>query len=520
MRMSLLLVVAVCSLVVSQSIRATAQTAPSFAAENHSTITATVTVDLNAKKKSIAPSFLGLSMVLSETKYAVGTSTASNPYFKRLLENLLAYSNGPLELRELNDHAFSSTATSDDLPALSNLYRSMQFTGHGVKYFVGVDFSGNFDANGHETGIAALQAETIFRSLPPGSLLSYEIGNEPDLYNQSGLRTGYTYAEFKREYEKTAATIEAKKTGIPMAAPVFSGYPGGFMRNLDDFISSERAHLGMLDLHNYGGSHCNGKVNPDDYLLSDDAVNLPGSPLRPTPDRVAGYISALNRAGRSNFRIGEMNSIACGGQDGVSNTFQSALWFLDEAMSFASAGVSGINLFTIEAGNSYYTPFRFSHTGNFPSPRYAISQINPIYYGVLATAEMLQSKAALIPVALSTSRKIKAYVTVDEKGAVRVLLINKEEDRSGDGSVALHLEEHRDAVVSALRATNDDYRMSDYTHYTADDKITLAGQTFKVIDGAQDGILRGPLEHATVHPKDGVYLVSLPHASAAIVEIR
>ncbi|GGH16247.1 glycosyl hydrolase family 79 C-terminal domain-containing protein [Silvibacterium dinghuense] len=497
----------------------------SWASDNNpptepSHVTATVKIDPNARKQSIAPSFLGLSMVLSETKYAVGTSTASNPYFKRLLQNFLVYGNGPLELRELNDKAFTASTTSDDLPALSNLYKEMQALGQGVRYFVGVDFSGNFDAHGNESGMAATEAETIFRSLPQGSLLSYEIGNEPDLYNQSGLRTGYTYPQFKREYEKTAAAIEAKKTGVPMAAPVFSGYPGGFMKNLDDFISSESAHLGMLDLHNYGGSHCNGRVNPEDYLLSDDAVNMPGSPIRPTPANVSGYIRALNRAGRSNFRIGEMNSIACGGQDGVSNTFQSALWFLDEAMSFASAGVSGINLFTIESSNAYYTPFRFSHTGSFPSPQYAIAQINPIYYGVLTTAEMLQSRAALIPVTLSTSRRIKAYATVDEQGVVRVLLINKEEGRSGDGSVALHLAEHRDAVISALRATNDDYRVSDYTHYTADDRITLAGQTFKVAGGAQDGILHGAPEHTTVHPRDGVYLVSLPHSSAAIVEIR
>lgn len=483
-----------------------------------SNVTATVTVNLNGGKKSIAPSFLGLSMVLSETKYAVGTSTVSNPYFKRLLHNLMEHGNGPLELRELNDKAFSSTTTSDDLPALSNLYKEMQSSGHDVKYFVGVDFSGNFDGHGKENGRAATEAATIFSKLPPGSLLSYEIGNEPDLYNTNHSRTGYTYAEFKCEYEKTAAAIEAKKTGTPMAAPVFSGYPGGFMKNLDDFIASEHEHLGMLDLHYYGGSHCNGKVNPEDYLMSDEAVNNPRSAAH--PDNVAGYIRSLNRAGRSNFRIGEMNSIGCGGQDGVSNTFQSALWFLDEAMSYARAGVSGINLFTIQAANSYYTPFKFSHTGNFPSPEYAIDQINPIYYGMLTTAEMLQSKAALIPVALSTSRKIKAYATVDENGVVRVLLINKEETRSGDGDVALHLAKHRDAFVSALRATNNDYRVSDYTHYTDDDKITLAGQSFKVTDGAQDGILRGALEHTTVRPKDGLYLVSLPHASAAIVEIR
>jgi hypothetical protein len=326
-----------------------------------SNITATITVDPNITKKSIAPSFLGLSLVLSETQYMVGTSTTSNPYFQQLLHNLQIYSGAPLELRELNDKAFTPTATSDDLPALANLYREMHASGHDVKYFVGVDFSGNFDAHGDENGMAAAEAATLHSILPPESLLSYEIGNEPDLYNATHLRTGYTYAQFKREYEKTVAAIEARKTGTPMAAPVFSGFPGSFMKNLDEFIGSEHAHLGMLDLHYYGGSHCNGHVNPGDYLLSNEAVNNPRSAAH--PDNIADYLRTLNRARRDNFRIGEMNSIGCGGQDGVSNTFQSALWFMDIAMSYANAGVSGINLFTIQSANAYYSPFKFTHTG-------------------------------------------------------------------------------------------------------------------------------------------------------------
>lgn len=481
-------------------------------------VTATVNVNLQAKERSVAPSFLGLSMVLSETPYMVGTRTSPNPHFRQLLGNLLAYSNGPMEIRELNDKAFGPTTIPDHLPALANLYRDMQSPQHGVKYFMGVDFSGNFDAQGNENGIAASQAESFRSLLPQGSVLSYEIGNEPDLYNAEHSRSNYTYAKYKLQYEQTVAAIESKGTGVPMAAPVFSGYPGGFMKSLDDFIASEHAHLGMLDLHYYGGSHCNGKVVPADYLLSSEAINHPTSTA--SPDRMGGYIAALNRTGRGNVRIGEMNSVACGGQDGVSNTFQSALWVLDEAMSYAEAGVSGINIFTIANANAYYTPFRFSHTGTFPESQYTISQINPIYYGMLAVDEMLQSKAALLPASLSTSLNIKAYATTDEHGKIRVLLINKEEGQAGDGDVVLHLARHGDAEVSALRATNNDYRVSDYTHYTDDDKVTLAGQTFKVAGSVQDGVLHGTRERTTVHPKDGVYVVPLPHASAAIVEFR
>ncbi|CAE6789116.1 hypothetical protein R69619_04671 [Paraburkholderia nemoris] len=193
-------------------------------------VTATVNVNLQAKERSVTPSFLGLSMVLSETPYMVGTCTSPNPHFRQLLGNLLAYSNGPMEIRELNDKAFGPTTIPDHLPALANLYRDMQSPQHGVKYFMGVDFSGNFDAQGNENGIAASQAESFRSLLPQGSVLSYEIGNEPDLYNAEHSRSNYTYAKYKLQYEQTVAAIESKGTGVPMAAPVFSGYPGGFMR--------------------------------------------------------------------------------------------------------------------------------------------------------------------------------------------------------------------------------------------------------------------------------------------------
>jgi hypothetical protein len=480
-------------------------------------VTATIQIDPNAQKKSVAPSFLGLSVVLSETRYMVGTSSLSNPYFQQLLHNFQVYGNGPLEFRVLNDEAFSTTTVSDDLPAWANLYQTMKSSGHEVKYFVGVDFSGNFAPNGTQNGTAAAEAEEIHRILPEGSLLAYEIGNEPDFYDLTGFRSNYTYAQFKREYEATVAAIEAKHTGVPMAAPVFSGYPHPFMNNLDDFIQSEHAHLGMLDLHYYGGSHCNKHSVPSGYLLSKDAINYITSTA--SPDNAADYIHMLNKVGRDNFRIGEMNSIACGGQDGVSNTFQSALWFLDEAMSYASAGVSGINLFTVHADTAYYSPFRFTYTSQSSSNPYAIDEINPVYYGMLATAEMLQSKAAVLPLKLSTPLNIKAYATEDTNGVIRILLINKQDATSGDGDVVLHLAGRDDATVSYLRATNDNYLVSDYTHFTVDDKITLAGQTFKTSGEPQDGRLRGALNRKTVHPWGDMYRISLHHASAAIIEI-
>jgi len=478
--------------------------------------TATVSINPNATTITVSPGFLGLSLVTAETKYMAGTPTASNPIFRQLLKNLTNYQNGPLQMRELNDKATNSD-TTDAMTTLSNLYNAVYSSNGGVRYFVGVDFSGDVASGGGSNGTAATQAELIYSSLPSGSLLSYEVGNEPDLYESDSppVRTGtWNYSTYQTQYENTVNSIEAKNTGIPMDAPVFSGGSNGFSTNINAFITAEEAHLGLFDLHYYAGNHCNGNSVAGDYLMTDAAVNSTAMVSR--PDNVSGYLTTLHSVGRSNFRIGEMNSIACQGQEGVSDTFQSALWFLDEAMNYATQYVSGINVFTLAAA-SYYSPFQFNNSGTYPNYTYTVSRINPIYYGMLTEALVLQDNGALLPVTLSTSYNIKAYATKDSAGNVRLLLINKEETSSGDGNVSVSMSGGGNASLWNLLVTNDDYQASDYTNYSGSgDEVTLAGQTFK---GSTDGTLQGTQTLPTVVPSGGVYTIPLPHCSAVIVKI-
>ncbi|SNS95895.1 hypothetical protein SAMN05421770_103229 [Granulicella rosea] len=478
--------------------------------------TASFTVDPTATQTPVNTGFLGLSLDLAETKYMVGTSTSPNPIFRQLLTNLTTYQNGPLQMRELSDEAFT-TDTTDAFTTLSNLYNATHTTNGGVKYFVGVDFAGDVNSTGGSNGTAAAQAHTIYSSLPTGSVLSYEVGNEPDLY-VSPTRTGtWNYSTFKTQYENTVASIEAENTGIPMDAPVFSGGSNSFSTttNINDFINSEQAHLGLFDLHYYAGNHCNGNSVAADYLMTSAAVNSTSMVSR--PNNASTWLATLHGVSRSNFRIGEMNSIACQGQAGVSDTFQSALWFLDEAMSYAQHYVSGINLFTI-AATSYYSPFQFTHSGTFPNYTYGVSKINPIYYGMIATAMMLQNNAALLPaITPTTSKNIVAYATLDASNNVRILLLNKEETSTGDGNVVITMTGGGNASLWKLLVTGNNYAASDYTNLSGSgDEITLGGLTFK---GSTDGTSSGTQSISTVVPSNSVYTIPLNHSSAMVVKI-
>jgi len=449
-------------------------------------------------------------MVLSETQHFVGTQTVQNPIFGQLLTNLTQYQNGRLQIRELRDEQ-DTNQTANNLSALSTLFNDVSTApSKGVSYFVGVDFADNFDSSGTDNGTAATQASEIAAAMPAGSVLSFEIGNEPDLYASSSpaRRTGtWNYTVFKQQYEQVVTDIEAKNTGIPMDAPVFAAVSNSWASNIDDFITSETAHLALFDLHYYAGNHCNGHSETADYLMTDTAINPSTEYAR--PNNVAGYLSTLHSAGRSNFRIGEMNSIACQGQSGVSDRFQSALWFMDQAFNYAAEGVSGINVFTLNA-TSYYSPFQFNTNGAAPNYTWTVKQINPIYYGMIMTAMMLQNSGELIS-ATSNQSSLKAWATLDASNTVRTLLINKSE--STDYSVSLNLSGRGTATLWQLTASNNDYTASDYT---SGDQITLGGRTFK---GSTDGTWQGTQSLPTVVPNNGVYTITIPHSSAVIIKV-
>jgi hypothetical protein len=491
-----------------------------FAAGASAQTTATVSINPTASTTAVGTSFLGLSLVTSETEYVVGSYTTPNPYFLTLTKNLTQYANGHFEIRELNDKA-TNTQTTHALQALTTYYNTMSTQPNGgVAYFIGVDFADDVAAGGGSNGTAATQAAYIASNLPSGSILSWEVGNEPDYYLNTGVRTGtWNYATYKTQYENTRTSIVNEGLGIPMDAPVFSGSNTNGIcttTNVEDFATNESSHLGLFDLHYYGGNACNGNTEAADYLMTEPALNK--STMVSSPNNLSGILSAMHAASLYNFRIGELNSIACQGQSGVSDTFQSALWFLDEAMNYAQAGASGINVFSIAAA-SYYSPFVFGHTGTNPSYTYSISRINPLYYGMLTEAIMLQSNAALIPVTLTTSKHIKAYATKDSANNIRLLIINKEETTSGDGNVVLTMTGGGNASLWKLLATggNTAYAVSDYTTTGGvPDQITIAGQTFK---GSTDGTLQGTASHPTVVPTGSTYTINVPHTSAVIVKI-
>jgi hypothetical protein len=353
---------------------------------------------------------------------------------------------------------------------------------------------------------AAGEAGQLAAALPGGELRAIELGNEPDLYGDSGQRpAGWDYSEYLPEYRQFATALISASNGVKLSAPVWAGLRPGWMDHLESFISSEASTIAIVTVHHYSGTACNGATEPANYLLTKRAVEGDTQPLT-GPVGVARYLPAAQQAGIP-LRIGELNSINCSGQLGVSNSFSSALWAMDIAFSYANVGVSGVNFFSSGDPNApnAYTPFDFTFTSGSGGNTYAVRNINPLYYGLLMFAETVRNKAQLLPVSLTTHANIKAWATIDSTGTIRLLLLNKDENASG--AITVSLAEYGQARVTRLMAPS----------YSSTTGVTLGGQTF---DGSTDGTPQGTAYSEIAQPAGGVYTIAMPSVSAALLTIR
>lgn len=123
----------------------------------------------------------------------------------------------------------------------------------------------------------------------------------------------------------------------------------------------------------------------------------------------------------------ETNTASCGGFNGVSNSFASALWAVDYALQMASLSFS-LALFHIGGTQTFYNAFNW--------PASSVSYLGwttfPLYYASLVVTEALGSKNASRVIDLNTtSAWYPAYAIYESGAPTRVVAINYVSDPSG-----------------------------------------------------------------------------------------
>jgi len=361
-------------------------------------------------------------------------------------------------------------------------------------------------------GAAAAWARAAVRALPPGALAGFEIGNEPDLYGHvAWYRAGGSRRAAGRSRTPAAATahfarapqygprsftheflryVAAVRRAVPSARFTGPGYSTPrWMPGLSAFLRTARRRLVAATFHRYPLRACfSPPVAPTIPHLLDPAA---ASGLAAS---VAPYV-AQARAHGLPFWISELNSVACGGRRGVSNTFASALWGMDTLLALAHAGVARVLLH--DHPGASYAPFVLRERGG----RW-VARVAPLYATLALFARLTPAGTRVAPLSVDTRFQLVAWRLLEPGGRQHVVLID--EDPGARGIVRVALGAHSPATLVRLDAPG----------LGATGGVRLAGQAY----GA-DARLHGARQVARVPAEGGVYGVPVQRPGIAVLSV-
>ncbi len=463
---------------------------------------AVLTISPNASTVSVPPSYFGLS-----TEYwALPLFERDMPVFERVLSMLHVPGDGPLVLRiggDSADHSFWAPKARRMpgwafalTPAYLARLRSLVERDR-VRLIVDLNLVTDTPLT------AATWARAAETSLPRGSIIGFEVGNEPDLYTRSywmatiarsPLEAGplpleLTPDSYVDDFYDYARVLGEGAPDVPLIGPAVA-HPKVSLPWIKTLIADERPELGAVSGHLYPYSACIKHKSNASYPTVARLLSWQASGGL-TKD-IAGAVAVAHRAGLK-FRLTELNSVTCGGKAGVSNTFATALWAPDALFTLMRAGVDGVNLHA----RAYAINAPFSLTRQGLTPR-------PLLYGLLMFERTLGSDARLVRLHMSHARSLNlsAWAVRVGGGMLHVLVLDKS---NRTVRVELRLPATGPATVQRLLAPSA----------SATTGETLDGQRL-----GPDGTWVGARQIETITRGAGGYVLTMPRRSAALVGVR
>jgi hypothetical protein len=439
--------------------------------------------------KTIPGTFLGISLDWQQPITLLGmNSTGANTAFQTLIKNLQVGNSSPMNFRIVGDESQLSDIESIVEP-LADFAAAVN-----VNYTLGVDLWNN------NLGLAESEAEAWKAGIPNKLILGIEIGNEPDVYPYNTARTrSYKFPQYVAQYQEWASGIKSS-TGLAVVGPSM-GQETNWVANTESELASGGMTPAIVTQHGYvGGATQNGdgagSAWPLDELMAPAATTA-------MPKLFAGYAADAHKAGRL-FRMNEINSF-WGGIEGISNTFQSSLWSVDLMFNYLQSGVDGVNWNDDDAAYQFAT-YVAPKNNSAGMAEYQITQVFPLYYGLLVFSQMANNGGKLLPVTTTTSANVSVWATVDNSSTVHAIVINKDENATG--KVTIYVPGYTTGTVRYLTAAG----------YWATNGVTLGGQTF---DGSTDGKIQGNLTTTTIASPTGHFAIgNMPIECAAVIDFN
>lgn len=462
-----------------------------------------VDIGATAYARPLPPGFLGLSIEYGSALSYFGTDPGRpDPVFLQLMRNLDP-GQSPV-LRFGGDTTDWTWWTTPGVPKP-----------RGIRYTLGPDWVSatrataaalnarlilgiNLEAD--RPKVAATEATQLLDGIGPRYVDGLELGNEPEVYGTLGwyqTATGdpvlgrpptYNFAAYLRDYARISRALPAEVSLIGPASGAQQWLAG-----LPRYLRANR-RVGMVTFHRYPLDRCYSAPGSPDYptianLLAPVASSGPATSLQSAV--------AVAHAHGVPLRADELNSVACGGMPGVSDTFASSLWVLDTLFNMDAVGVDGVNIHTFR--NAFYEPFGLTESDG----RWA-ADVKPLYYGLLMFAQAAPPGSRLLPTSFEGPSTLHAWATRSGRG-VSVVVINEAPRR------------WRTVVVPALGAGSATGTRLRAPGLAARAGVTIGGESF----GPQTttGQLAGTPRGFRLVPVRGHFVVSVPPAGATLLTL-
>jgi hypothetical protein len=460
----------------------------------------TATVKLRLVGGPLPSGFVGLSIEYPALARYLGSDPRDvNPVFASLIRALAPGGSPVLRIGgDSTDHTW--WPIQGVLPAASVSYAltpTWLATAHALaaetnaRMIMGINLAADSEA------LARAEARTLRQSIGRRYIEAFEIGNEPDLYGStpsyqaadgkllSARSPRWDVQQFISEFSRWRRLVGS----VPVVGPGYA--EDTWIRQLRQFLRAEPG-LRLITYHRYPLRGC--LKHPNEAPAATIPHLLANAASAGLANQVAPYVR-LAQSDRLALRIDEINSAACEGKRGVSNTFASALWVLDTLFNLQRVGVSGVNIHTLPGAP--YEPFTFRKKGG----RWT-AQVRPIYYGMLAFVRAFPAGAHGLLVSAPGGR-VKVWATIDG-ATVRIVVIDESPLRPAVVRLRLPF-----SLTGGLRSQ----RLL-APSVSATSGVTLGGRSFGTRTAT--GTLAAP-RGGEIRLRGSEYVVTLPASSAVLL---
>jgi hypothetical protein len=352
---------------------------------------------------SIGPAFAGLSYEKSKLYSPIFTASNSDliGMFQRLGPSVPRVGGNSVDRNVWTPNGAGQTSgqiAPSDVDSLAAFVKAA-----GWQCLYGINLGGA--ATGATTPALAA-AEVAYAAQQFGSsLLGIEIGNEPDLYGDTGnyFAGNWSLSQFLTLWGQFRAAILASTPSVPITGPADASNESKWTVPFGQTVTKNE--ITLLTQHYY---RANGQlptstgaylISPDPTLIADLATLEAGAQGIGVP-----------------YRMSECNSFYNGGSSGVSDSYASSLWVIDYLFNCAQGGASGVNFHGGGDGPGY-TPIA-DNNGSVVGAR-------PEFYGILLFT--LAGQGTLYTTQISAgSLNVTAYAVKASSGGLNLIVVSKD----------------------------------------------------------------------------------------------